>query len=249
MTQAEGNLKRDTLVIERRYRGPPESGNGGYVCGRLAQFLEGDSVSVRLHAPPPLEKRLEVRSSENVASLYDGDALVAEARVSAAAITPVEPPGYQEAKAASQQYRGFQSHWFPSCFVCGPQRNLHEGLRIFPGPIEGRSLVAAPWIPDPSLASANSMVRPEFLWAALDCPGAFAFPEPHESVVLLGQLQVSLCGAVTVGEQCVVVGWELNHKGRKHFTATALFGESGACRGVGLGTWIEMQQNTSNGAV
>jgi hypothetical protein len=248
VAQVEGILKRETLLIERRFCGPPKSGNGGYVCGRLAQFLKSDSVSVRLHAPPPLEKRLEVRSSENGASLYDGNALLAEARVTNAGITPVDPPSYQEAEAASQRYRGFRSHWFPSCFVCGPNRNPHEGLRIFPGPIEGRSLVAAPWIPDPSLAPASGLVRPEFLWAALDCPGAFAFPEPHEGVVLLGQLQVTLFGEVTVSERCVLVAWELTHEGRKHLTATALFGESGSCRGVGIGTWIEIQQTSSKGA-
>ena len=43
-----------TLTIARRFNGPPESGNGGYVCGAFA-FAAGIDLRVRLLAPPPLE--------------------------------------------------------------------------------------------------------------------------------------------------------------------------------------------------
>ena len=42
-----------TIRIERRFRGPPNSGNGGYSAGRLAAFIDG-SAAVTLHMPPPL---------------------------------------------------------------------------------------------------------------------------------------------------------------------------------------------------
>lgn len=248
MAKVESLLKQDTIVIERRFCGPPESGNGGYVCGRLAQFLKSDSVAVRLHAPPPLEKNLEVRSSENSASLFDRDIHLAEARVASVGTTPIDSPGYEKAEAAAHKYRGFRSHWFPSCFVCGPNRKPQDGLRIFPGPIEGEAAIAAPWIPDPSLGTDNGLVRPEFLWAALDCPGAFTFAEPNNCIVLLGELQVTLIGDVAVNERCVIVAWEVSQEGRKHRTATALFGDSGSCRAVGLGTWIEVSPNVLKGA-
>ena len=35
-----------SIIIEKRYCGPPNSGNGGYVCGRLAQHIPG--VDARL---------------------------------------------------------------------------------------------------------------------------------------------------------------------------------------------------------
>jgi len=241
-------VKSDTVLIERRFCGPPESGNGGYVSGLLAQFLGSGPVAVRLRLPPPLERPLEVRHSDAGASLLDGDTLVAEARPTDLEPKPLDPPEYQEAEAGSHRFRGFRSHWFPSCFVCGPDRDPHDGLRIFPGPLDGRSLVAAPWIPDASLASASGLVRPEFLWAALDCPGAFAFPEPREGAVLLGEFQVALLEAVSVGERCVLTAQEIAHDGRKHRTATALFGESGSCRGVGLGTWFEVPRSPPMGA-
>ena len=96
--------------------------------------------------------------------------------------------------------------------------------------------MASPWIPDSSVASATGLVSAEFLWAALDCPGAYAFPEPAQGVVLLGELQVALLGDVSVDERCILVAYELADQGRKHHTATALFGEAGTCLGLGLGT-------------
>lgn len=233
-------LKEKTIIIHKRFRGPPESGNGGYVCGRLSRFVEGNAAAVRLRVPPPLETEMEVRNSAEGVVLLHGEIVVAEAR-SARVLLEVPPcPSHEEAEAASRRFPGFTSHWFPSCFVCGPDRGSGDGLRIFPGPVEGRNMVACPWIPDPSLAATKGLVSPEFLWAALDCPGAFTFPRPAKGVILLGELQAELFGDVLIGERCVLAAWELSHHGRKHQSATALFGESGACRGLGLATWFEV---------
>ena len=43
----------EALVIPTRYCGPPGSGNGGYVCGRIAAYANGP-VTVTLRRPPPL---------------------------------------------------------------------------------------------------------------------------------------------------------------------------------------------------
>ena len=48
-----------TMTIARRFRGPPNSGNGGYVCGMLARYISG-AAEVVLRAPPPLETELDV---------------------------------------------------------------------------------------------------------------------------------------------------------------------------------------------
>ncbi len=57
------------LTIARRFNGPPESGNGGYVSGRLAQAYtaefgelpEDAKIEVTLRKPPPLETPLTLR--------------------------------------------------------------------------------------------------------------------------------------------------------------------------------------------
>ena len=86
----------------------------------------------------------------------------------------------------------------------------------------------------------SGFVAAEFIWAALDCPGAYAFPESENGALLLGELAVSINGTVSPGEKCVLIGWEISHDGRKHFTGTALFGETGCCRVVGHATWFEV---------
>jgi len=52
-----------SIIIDRRYCGPPNSGNGGYVCGRLARHIEG-GAEITLRAPPPLDKPLDVDLSK-----------------------------------------------------------------------------------------------------------------------------------------------------------------------------------------
>jgi hypothetical protein len=70
-----------------------------------------------------------------------------------------------------------------------------------------------------------------------------ASPSPAQGAILLGELQVELSGDVAADERCVLVAWELAHEGRKHRTATLLFGDAGDCRRVALGTWIAVPQH------
>ena len=235
------------VIIGRRFRGPPASGNGGYSCAMLARYIDGPAA-VRLNIPPPLDKPLAVRRTDNgVEMVYqdgEGEVTVGSARPATLELDVPEAPGFDAAEAASKRYRGFVNHWFPGCFVCGPRREHGDGLRIFAGPIGAGSgpegMVAAAWIPDASLADESGRVAREFLWAALDCPGACSFPDPVQSALLLGELAVSIEGSVAPGERCVVIGWEVGRQGRKHFTGTALFGESGTRRAIGRATWFEV---------
>lgn len=235
------------VTIARRFRGPPNSGNGGYSCAMLARFVDGPAA-VRLDIPPPLDTPLEVRGNgDEVKFVFDNGQekiTVGRARPSTVDLDVPAAPGFEVAQMASQRYRGFDEHWFPGCFVCGPQRDDGDGLRIFPGPVIADGypdgMVAAPWVPHESLADESGVVAPEFLWAALDCPGAFSFPAPSQRALVLGELAVSVTGPVSVGERCVVIGWEIGREGRKHFTGTALFGETGTRRAVGRATWFEV---------
>ena len=61
----------ELFEISERFRGPPRSGNGGYVCGRMARHLQG-TVSVRLKAPPPLNTELRLESGDTEARLLQG---------------------------------------------------------------------------------------------------------------------------------------------------------------------------------
>ena len=228
-----------TLVIERRFRGPPESGNGGYTSGMLAAAA-ATPVEVRLMKPPPLDRPLSIRDDADRSRLVllDGEETVASASPKTFELEVPKPPQYTEALAAVSGYEGFREHTYPGCFVCGPGRARGDGMRIFASPIGDGKICAAAWLPDPSLAGPDGKVLPEFMWAALDCPGFFASGAAARGV-LLGLYAARVDRCVHMEEACVVIGWALGHDGRKHYTGTAVFDEDGEICGRAIATWIE----------
>jgi hypothetical protein len=107
------------LTIDRRFCGPPSSGNGGYVAGKLAALVRGPAVRVTLRQPPPLEVPLTLRHDGEVAQLTFGGAIVAEAAPTADELHAVDPVGDAAAAEAEAAYAGWENHPFPTCFVCG----------------------------------------------------------------------------------------------------------------------------------
>jgi hypothetical protein len=228
----------ETITIARRFRGPEESGNGGYTCGLLAGLHGGRAPKVTLRLPPPLDRELDVVREDGRLSLRDGGALVAECVAGEIALDAPVPVTLEEAERAASRYEGFERHAFPTCFVCGPERGTHDGLRIFAGPVEGGGgVVAAPWTPDLSLADGE-VVRPEFAWAALDCPGAFAVGFASRGETVLGRFTADVRSLPRVGEPHVVVGWPLGEDGRKLYAGTALFDAAGKLLALARATWI-----------
>lgn len=214
-------------MIDSRFRGPASSGNGGYSAGLVARELGGDEVEVTLRLPPPLDEYLRLDADGRV---WDDHALIAEARAGSVGLEPPEPVGWDDAVAAE---RPDVDSPFPHCFVCGAERAEGDGLRIFAGPVAGRDVVAATWT-----VSADT-VGPEFVWAALDCPGAYATGVPGRGVVVLARLTARVDRVPQAGERCVVVGWPLGSDGRKHDAGTALFTAAGELLGIGRALWIE----------
>ncbi len=229
--------------IADRFCGPPRSGNGGYTCGRIAKHLSG-TVSVRLKAPPPLHTELRLESSENEARLFHGSTLIGEARRAQLELQPPSSPTFEQAQEAAQFFAGFKLHDFPGCFVCGPERRQEDGLRIFPGPMENTSTIAAPWTPSAALADEAGGIKSEFLWSALDCTGAFTLPPlPEGVVIVLGELTVSIVDTVKLGDQCIVIGWPLGSEGRKHLAGTAIYAPQNRLVALGRAVWLEVSSS------
>jgi hypothetical protein len=227
----------ETIVIPSRFRGPVDSGNGGYTCGVVAAAAGGE-VEVTLRRPPPLDRPLTVERDGRGIRVLDGDLLVAEAVPAEWSLEVPDPPAWGEAEAASARYGGFERHAFPECFVCGTGRP--DGLRIFAGPVAGRDLVAAPWIPDDSLPTQpDGALAPEMIWSALDCPGAWAVERHMEDQpVVLGRMVAAVTGSIRAGDRAIAAGWELGREGRKLFSGTALFAVDGTQLGRARQTWI-----------
>lgn len=237
----------DGVLVRRRFRGPQDSANGGYLAGLLADRLGTETTRVTLKSPPPLDRPLGAHPLEHDGlTLLHAGTVVAEAVPSVIDIAPPPPVSVEEARRAAASYPGFAQHAFPECFVCGPRRGGRDGLRIFPGRVEGRSIVAAPWTPDPSLARDGD-VAPEFVWAALDCPGAWALlasTAPPEHPIVLGELTATVTGAVSPGRPYAVSGWLIGSEGRKHTCGSALYDAEGCALAVAKATWITIKQPT-----
>ncbi|MGA2024741.1 MAG: hypothetical protein ABSH23_08285 [Steroidobacteraceae bacterium] len=227
------------LMIEQRFCGPPGCGNGGYVAGLMVQH-SSLRLRVRLEQPIPLQTPLELDEADGGSlELRAAGRILARAKPAILELEVPEAVNYLEALEASRQFIGFERHAFPACFVCGPDRARGDGLRIFAGKLrEEGTVVAAPWMPDASLSDGAGKVRPEFMSAALDCPGYFA---THTAGVpmLLGEFTAHVDRCVHVEEPCVILGWRLSLAGRKHEVGTALFDGEGELCARARAVWIE----------
>ena len=234
----------EAVTIPARFNGPPASANGGYACGLVAGLVGAEEVTVSLRLPPPVGGPLRVvRDGERV-ELRDGDALVAEG---APADLLLDVPGAISPDEAAAASRRGSEHWcahhpFPTCFACGPDRDPGDGLRLFPGALrDGR--FAADWTPDGSVDDGSGHVRPECVWAALDCPTSapvanFATGPP----MVLARLTARLGCSVRVGERHAILSWPLAIEGRKHHAACALFDSAGRLLCASQALWIELRQ-------
>jgi hypothetical protein len=186
----------------------------------LAAFA-GEHVAVSLRRPVPLDRPLSVARGAHGSSLLDGEEVVAEAAVEALDADVPDPVDLAAARDATTRYRGEREGVFSRCFVCGLARG--DGFHVHPGEVAGRRLVASPWTPPAWAADAEGNVRPEFVWAALDCPATFAAPE----LGVLARFVVRIDAPVVAGHEHVVVGWPLGADGRKQHAGSAVFSARG----------------------
>ncbi|SDT77025.1 hypothetical protein [Actinoplanes derwentensis] len=218
------------MRIPARFNGPPGTGNGGWCAGAFALAAGartgGPAVQVTLRVPPPLETPLQWRNG----SVFAAETLVAEVTEAPEAAVDVPPVPFAEAVAASRGYPGFSRHPFPTCFVCGPQREPGDGLRIFPGPLPG-DRTAAPW-------TVPADVSVETMWAALDCPGGWSAIGSSGRAFVLGRIAAEVTALPEPGAECVVVGALSGTSGRKAVVGSTVYGPDGHRLATARATWL-----------
>ncbi|GAB3815401.1 hypothetical protein [Micromonospora zhanjiangensis] len=218
------------MIVEARFNGPPNSGNGGYAAGIFAAAPPAGTgpAEVTLRRPPPLATPLTVVAGADTTEVRDPDGeLVAEVRRVEPFDATVPTVPRATAVEASADYPGFVDHPFPTCYVCGPEHP--DGLRIFPGRLpDGRT--AAPF-------RAPADVTRETVWAALDCPGGWAVLGAGRPYVL-GRIAAVVEAVPAPGDECVVTGRLLGTDGRKALAHSTLYGADGSRLGHARATWI-----------
>ena len=230
----------DEVQVHRRFRGPPASGNGGYVAGLVAEWVDGPA-EVTLLAPIPLEVPLHRRRDDAEVTLFDATTDYVRARPlnGPLQIDPPGPPTEDEIEAAAMSFPGESGHPIPGCFVCGTERGPGDGLCIYPGESPHRDVAVAEWVPDEELADEHGHICERYIWAVLDCPSYFGLGEPRP-LALLARLAASIERPVTPGERLSVTGWEISREGRKHHSATVIHDEAGEVVAVARALWIEV---------
>jgi hypothetical protein len=218
-----------SIEIDGRFNGPLDSGNGGYCSGVLANLIDGPAET-SLRSAVPLDTPLAVtREGDGSLRAFDGDVLIAEARPAPGfEIDVPEPVSVAEARAATAGYRGLTSGPFCRCFVCGRMRE--DAFGVFAGPVEGRSLVASPWTPPAWAADSDGNVKPEIVWAVLDCPTYFATyidVDGHLPLGVLARQTAAVHRPVRAGDEHVVIAWGIGAEGRKRHAGSAVLSAGG----------------------
>lgn len=236
------------FTLSRRYRGPVvegrHRGHGGYFCGRVAQLVPGlPALSIR--APIPLERELTIRVSLSRVTVLDGSLEIANSEVRGAPL-PVTIPdpisiSPDEAREAGTRFPGFTRRVVPEWFGCGDVRARGDGLRVFTGEVaarvNGEKQLAGVWDPDPSSLDGDGFVRPEIVWAVLDCPGGWAIPGECRTLAL----QVEILERVPGDRPLVVRGWvqmPIEETRTSRSAGSALLDEAGRVLALGGAVWV-----------
>lgn len=229
------------IVIPQQFCGPPNSGNGGYVCGVLAREIEGPATSV-LRARVPLDVALDLAHAEGAAVMTDAaGAFIGRGDPANLDLQVPPPPSLAAARQAMARYVAHEERVHPICFTCGVERDAGDGLRVFPGQLEGAPAgqVACVWTPHAAFVDVDGLARTEVVWAALDCPGFFAWvAKAGRHGALLGTMTGEVIRRPAVGEDCIVTAWPLAREGRKETAGVALFSASGELLARAHQVWI-----------
>lgn len=216
-----------TILIDRRFRGPRQSGNGGVSAGLAAAFIDGPA-SVRLRRPPPIETPLHVaQDGEGVAVLADGETVLEAAAADLEIEVPIDgrllDGAFQRGTVRTPE--GWAA---PHCFVCGPR---DDGLGIAPDLLGDNGICATVWTPDDSVSTDGESVDDHVVWGALDCPAGIAVTGGHDAELTyfpaLVRLTARLEQPVRVGEPVVVIGWPESEDERRVNGGTAIVARDG----------------------
>ena len=230
------------VTIPAQFNGPLKSGNGGWVCGLLAnEWIRRHGPTVvtsTLLQPPPLDTTLtwEEDNASELRLLTAGGAVIGTCAPGQFADDPPPTVSPADAAAGAAAYPGYTNHPFDHCFTCGTARDPGDGLRIFSGPIAD-DRTAAPWEVHPAFATDDGQIPTPVAWAGLDCPGGWAAGFPDD-LLLLGRLTAELVRPPLPGETLLATGWRRSTDGRKRLTSTALYTDDGSLVGRSEQVWI-----------
>jgi hypothetical protein len=145
----------NSLIVEEKFRGPPVSGNGGYVGGLFSTVIDAagsGNIEVTLRSPIPLDQPLQViYHTDTSANIVQGETLIAEVREDDFEMQLPSPPDWSLVEAAAPDSFSFGENlndllvgrqgFHPICFCCGVEHE--DGLGVYAAPVAS-SVVGEP---------------------------------------------------------------------------------------------------------
>ena len=236
----------NVIVVERRYEGPPGSGQGGWSSALFAERLPY-RATVSLRAPIPFDRPLRIemvdgghRLVDDTARGDDGPAVIMTARPWSPDVPDTGPVDIATARAARAAFGTFVvPHPVPDCFSCGTR---HDTMGVHACPL-GDGRLATDWTV-PAWATTPTAARGA-LWAALDCTAAFYVgfvPEVRRVVTV--QYAVDALRPVSPGEALALVAGPGDHDpawdGRKRGACSVAFDEDGHTVARARSFWVSL---------
>ncbi|MBF6327933.1 PaaI family thioesterase [Nocardia transvalensis] len=231
--------RADTITIPGHVHGYPGVAFGGYVAGLLAGRVGGDSLRVDFRRTVPVDTPVVMAEAGTLTSV-DGTLLAQARSDEPPELLIPSPPSWAEAEAASAKSAA-ANRWDTNCYGCGVTRPPGRGLRLFPWGIRARNLIVAAWIPDRELAGHDGALGPENVWAAMDCPGAWAAVQVAgmRSGGVTAAMRVTCRQPVYAGEKYLSYAWPVTADGRKYTVGVALTAPDGTLCVLAEMLWIE----------
>ncbi len=218
---------RQIVTIDGLYNGASKVANGGYICGLLASFIDGDA-EVRINASFPVETPLEAVATEDGGiEIYLDNKLLGRAQPTTVQMDIPTSPDFESARRASENFVFLHSIDARGCYVCSPIRTPDKGLRVFIGGLDniterspGQNLVAALWrptqnltdskLPENKLPENKDTIDNVYVWSVLDCPGVYALKlrYPQSGILVLGSCSASIKRPLPVNQTYIVSAWQ-----------------------------------------
>lgn len=233
------------VIIPNQFKGPPQSGNGGYVAGCMADLFTPGPISppveVSLKAPPPLDIELVAKEKEGSLAIFEQSNVIATLKPYPELTLSVEPP-----KDVPYGKPAIAVTGCGTCFVCGEKRMPGDGLCIQARPrLDGSNIWQASFEVHPNFCDAQGVMARRYCFAALDCPGYSATSKGELAV--LARFRVQVFGHLMAYEKAEVTAWPLEIKGRKRTAGTALFGSGDRLVAQAEALWVVIEKDRLRG--
>ncbi|HLS78090.1 MAG TPA: hypothetical protein VK083_15015 [Nocardia sp.] len=239
-------IELDRITVPEHVFGYPEVAFGGYVAGALADRSPGVTQRVDFRGRVPVGTPLSVTPTERGGTaLTDATGTVlTEAHPASLDLEAPACPEWDEVVAATERGLRSEKRLFTHCYGCGSGCAPGKGLRLFPCTLRERGLIVSAWTPDPGLAGSDGLLSVENVWAALDCPGAWAGFAYHRMAMgaVTAALTATVLAPVEAGVPHTSFAWPVAADGRKHTVGVALATAAGALCAVAEALWIEPRE-------